>query len=102
MTLACLWVAFGGQTVRRTVWFPASLVEDDVDNLAGWDVALERVEEADEFLMAVALHVLAHDRAVPGGRVLSRSSPSTPSSMNRACQRQTVVFAVQAAPRPAA
>jgi len=90
LTLACLWVAFGGQTVRRTVWFPASLVEDDVDNLAGWDVALERVEEADEFLMAVALHVLAHDR------------PSTPFSMNRACQRQTVVFAVQAAPRPAA
>ena len=35
--------------------------------------------------------------AVPGGRVLSRSSPSTPSSMNRACQRQTVVLAVPVA-----
>ena len=26
---------------------------------------------------------------VPGGRVLSRSSPSTPSSAKRCCQRQT-------------
>ena len=30
----------------------------------------------------------------PGGRVLSRRRPSTPSSMNRACQRHTVGFAV--------
>lgn len=29
---------------------------------------------------------------VPGGRVLSRSSPSTPSSAKRSCQRQTQVF----------
>jgi hypothetical protein len=28
----------------------------------------------------------------PGGRVLSRSRPSTPASANRACQRQTVGF----------
>lgn len=32
--------------------------------------------------------------ALPGGRVLSRSSPSTPSDMKGACQRQTVVDAV--------
>ena len=31
----------------------------------------------------------------PGGRVLSRSRPCTPSSMKRACQRQTVVFEVR-------
>jgi hypothetical protein len=29
---------------------------------------------------------------VPGGRVLSRSKPSTPSSMYRSCQRQTHGF----------
>jgi len=34
---------------------------------------------------------------LPGGRVLSRSRPSTPSAMNRSCQRQTVVFAVPVA-----
>ena len=30
--------------------------------------------------------------ALPGGRVLSSSSPSTPASAKRSCQRQTVVF----------
>jgi hypothetical protein len=30
--------------------------------------------------------------ALPGGRVLSCNSPSTPATMNRSCQRQTVVF----------
>jgi hypothetical protein len=29
---------------------------------------------------------------LPGGRVLSRSKPSTPASANRACQRYTVGF----------
>jgi hypothetical protein len=29
---------------------------------------------------------------VPGGRVFSRSKPSTPSIMNRSCQRQTQVL----------
>jgi hypothetical protein len=35
--------------------------------------------------------------ALPGGRVLSDSRPSTPASANRACQRQTVVFDFPAA-----
>ena len=35
--------------------------------------------------------------ALPGGRVLSRRRPATPCSMNRACQRQTVVFDVPVA-----
>ena len=42
-------------------------------------------------------HTLGHLRAVPRnprGRVLSRRKPSTPSSMNRCCQRQTQVFDV--------
>ena len=30
--------------------------------------------------------------AMPGGRVLSRSRPSTPSAMNRSCQRHTQVL----------
>ena len=43
-----------------------------------------------------------------GGRVLSRSSPATPSVMKRSCQRQTVVLAVSvrrmtsAVPQPSA
>ena len=44
--------------VRRVV------VEDDVDGLVCRHLALDAVEEADELLMAVALHVLADDRAV--------------------------------------
>ena len=32
-------------------------------------------------------------RGFPGGRVLSRRRPSTPSRMNRSCQRHTVAFA---------
>jgi hypothetical protein len=30
--------------------------------------------------------------AIPGGLVLSRSKPSTPSAMKRSCQRHTQVF----------
>ena len=39
------------------------VVEDDVDQLAGRDVALEGVEEADEFLMPMALHIPSEHRA---------------------------------------
>lgn len=42
----------------------AVVVEDDVDGLALGDVAFDPVEEADEFLMPVALHVLPYDRSV--------------------------------------
>jgi hypothetical protein len=31
--------------------------------------------------------------ALPGGRLLSRSSPSAPSAMNRSCHRHTVALA---------
>jgi len=44
--------------VRRVV------VEDHVDGLVRRHFAFDAVEEADELLMAVALHVLADDRAV--------------------------------------
>ena len=40
------------------------VVEDHVDHLAGWDGALDGVEEADELLVAVALHALADHRAL--------------------------------------
>ncbi len=46
--------------------------------------------------------------ALPGGRVLSRRRPSTPSRMKRSCQRQTQVFdlpvsvMIAVVPRPAA
>ncbi len=37
------------------------IVEDDVDHFAGRHLGLDRVEEADELLMAMALHVAADD-----------------------------------------
>ena len=40
------------------------VVEDDVDGLVRRHLALDAVEEADELLMAVALHVLCDDRTV--------------------------------------
>ena len=40
------------------------VVEDRVDRLAGWNLALDGVEKADELLMPVALHVAADHRAV--------------------------------------
>ncbi len=46
------------------------IVEDDVDRLVGVNLALDSVEKADEFDMAVALHAAAESggaRAVRGG-----------------------------------
>ena len=43
---------------------------------------------------ARTVHCVFLPGSVPGLRVLSRSRPSTPSSMNRRCQRQTVGFDV--------
>src|SRR5690606_33940118 len=40
------------------------IVEDHMDRLVRRDLALDAVEEADELLVAVALHVLRDDRAV--------------------------------------
>ena len=40
------------------------VVEDHMDGLVGWHLALDAVQEADELLMAMALHVLSDDRAV--------------------------------------
>ena len=37
---------------------------DDVDDLVDRDFSLDGVEEADEFLMAMTLHVLSDDRVV--------------------------------------
>src|SRR5680860_1815657 len=44
------------------------VVEDDVDELASRDFRLDGVEEADELLMAMALHIAADDRAVEDGQ----------------------------------
>ena len=40
------------------------VVENDVDRLAGGHLALDGIEEADEFEVAVALHAAADHRAV--------------------------------------
>jgi hypothetical protein len=48
----------------------AVIAEDDVDDLVGRDLGLDRIEEADELLMAVALYAAANDLAfehVKGG-----------------------------------
>jgi hypothetical protein len=42
----------------------AVIVEDDMDELAGRDLGLERIEEANELLMRVALHAATDDPAV--------------------------------------
>src|SRR5271157_1075017 len=54
------------------------IVEDHVHDLASWDLRLDGVEEADELLMPVTLHVAADDRAVEdveGGEERGRSVP---------------------------
>ena len=40
------------------------VVEDDVDELASRDLALDGIEKANKFEMAVALHAAADDGAV--------------------------------------
>ena len=40
------------------------IVEDDVDHFAGRDLALDGIEKAQEFEVAVALHAAADDGAV--------------------------------------
>ena len=40
------------------------VVEDDMDQLASRDLALDGIEKADEFLMAMALHAAADDLAL--------------------------------------
>ena len=40
------------------------VVENGVNELTGRDVALDRVEEADEFLVTMTLHVAPDDRTV--------------------------------------
>src|ERR1700741_593665 len=50
--------ARGGMLVGGVV------VQDRVDRLAGGDLALDGVEEADELLMPMALHVAADDGSV--------------------------------------
>ena len=44
--------------VRRVI------VEDHMNRLAGGNLRLDGVEEADELLMPMALHVTAYDRAI--------------------------------------
>src|SRR4051794_24747558 len=44
--------------------FVGVVVQDDVDGLVGRGLRLDDIEEADELLMPVALHVAAYDGAV--------------------------------------
>ena len=60
------------------VFVSGVVVENGVDGLAGRDGGFDGVEEADELLMAVALHAAADDRAVQdvergeqGGRAMA-------------------------------
>ena len=68
--------ARGWGEVKRPAWVTSEpgadlgmfvngvVVENDVDELAGRDNGLDPIEEADEFLMAVARHALVDDRAI--------------------------------------
>jgi hypothetical protein len=68
------------------------VVEDGMDELASRDSGLDPVQETDEFLMAVARHALADDRAVenieretPARRMISAvPQPSAVARMIRA------------------
>ncbi len=54
----------------------AVIVEDHVDQPAGWDVALEATEKAQEFLVPVPLHALPDYGAVEdieGGKQRGRA-----------------------------
>lgn len=51
--MPALWVLVGG-----------IVVEDDVDGLADRDLCLDGIEEADELLVAMALHVAPDHRGV--------------------------------------
>lgn len=58
------------------VFVGAAIVEDDVDDLTGRDIRLDGVEEADELLVAVALHAAVDELAfehVEGGEERRRA-----------------------------
>ena len=62
----------GGDPARRGPWAAVGrvVIQNDVDGLVGRQLGLEGVEEADELLMAVTLHVAPDHRAsedVQGG-----------------------------------
>jgi hypothetical protein len=61
------------------------VIEDRVDGLARGNGALDSIEEADAFLMAMALHVAADDRSVEdvhgreqGGRLVPKCCFASP------------------------
>src|ERR1700730_3756764 len=71
------------------VFVSSVIIDDGMDDLAGWNLCFDGVEEADELLMAVALHVTAGHGSiedVEGGKwcraACNRASwsPSGPSS----------------------
>lgn len=51
-----------GQHLR--VFVGGVVIDNCVDDLAGWNLRLDGVEEADELLVAMALHVFAGHSAV--------------------------------------
>src|SRR3954464_2333684 len=56
----------GGGEPSQHLWLRVGgvVVEDEVDDLADRDLCLDGIEEADELLMAVALHAAPEDGAV--------------------------------------
>jgi hypothetical protein len=81
------------------------VVDDCVDHFSRRDLRPDCIEEAEELLVPMAPHVAADStrpttfftvaaasRFLPGLRVLSRASSSTPSAMNRACDLHTGGF----------
>ena len=68
--------ARGGGEVEDPAWMPLKpgqhlrvfvsgvVINDGMDNLPGWHLGFDGVEEADELLMTVALHISADHRAI--------------------------------------
>ena len=46
------------------VFVGAVVVENDMDHLTGWDIALDNVQEANELLVPMAFHVAADHGAI--------------------------------------
>ena len=64
------------------------VVDDGVDHLSHGDLRLDRIEEADELLVAMALHVAANDGAIEDVEgcfeEATRSMPHKAASIRRA------------------
>src|SRR5215469_1444325 len=63
---------------KRRMFMGGVVVEDDVDRFVGGNLALDGVEKADEFDMAVALHAAADDGAIEHAECREQGGSAVP------------------------